>query len=257
MESLRVEAKNPIKSVRTAFRIIEVLKEIDGGGVTEIARELNLPKSSVHNYLSTLAEEEYVVKDGSEYHVGLRFLTLGSFARQRYDLYRIAKSEIDELAEQTGEVANLFVEEHGRGVYIYRKAGGQAVTSDVHTGLRVHLHNTALGKALLSHLPREYVEWVIDRHGLPQTREATITDREALFEELERIRERGVAFDYEERLRGVRCVASPIVNADEEIEGVISVAGPASRMKGERFESELPEMVRNSANVVEVNISYS
>ena len=80
------EPKNPIKSTKTTFRIVEALMELDGAGVTELANYLELPKSNMHNYLSTLEEEEYVVTNGSTFHVGIRFLELGAYARSRRDL---------------------------------------------------------------------------------------------------------------------------------------------------------------------------
>ena len=250
------EAKHPVKAARTTLRVVEALEDLGGAGVTEVAERVDLPKSSVHNYLSTLREEGYVVKDGSEYRVGLRFLGLGASARLRHPVYEIAKSEVAKLARQTGELANLAVEENGQAVYIYRETGEQAVKVDAHTGHRIPLHNTALGKAILAHLPRSRVETILDHHGMPRTTPNTITDRGDLFEELESIRDRGVAFDREERLQGLRCVAAPILNADR-LEGAISVAGPISRLKGERFREELPEQVLDAANVVELNVTYS
>jgi DNA-binding IclR family transcriptional regulator len=252
------KAKNPVKSTKKTFRIIEKLKELDGATISELDDHLDMLKSSIHNYLSTLEEVEYVVKEEDKtYHVGLRFLEAGSFARHRRQIYEAARPEVTELAEETGELANLLVEEHGRGVYIYRASGERAVKVDSFTGQRVYLHNTALGKAILSRLPREQVEAIIDRHGLPAETDRTITDREELFDELREIRERGVAFDREERLKGLRCVAAPVVSRTGNIEGAISVAGPTSRISGERFEEELPERIQNVANIVELNITYS
>jgi DNA-binding IclR family transcriptional regulator len=254
MENSR--ARNPVKSAQTTLRIVEALRELGGAGVTELANHLDLPKSSVHNYLSTLEQEEYLRKDGHTYHVGLRFLELGSFARHQRPIYRVAKPEVSRLAEETGELANLLVEEHGRGVYVHRDTGDRAVKVDSYTGHRVYLHNTALGKAILAHLSAENVERILDRHGLPETTPRTITDRDELFDELETIRDAGVAFDREERLEGLMCVAAPIVSRDGGVEGAISISGPTSRMRGERIESELPDLLRSSVNVIELNITY-
>jgi len=249
---------NKVKSTQKTFRILEKLKELNGATVTELTNELDLPKSSVHNYLNTLKDAEYVVQDdGNKYHVGLRFLDLGSFARQRRQIYRVAKPEVTKLADETGELANLLVEEHGRGVYLYRKTGEKAVKVDSYTGQRVFLHNTALGKAILANLPRDRVGMILDRHGLPATTDNTITDRGTLFEELETIQQEGIAFDNEERLRGLRCVAVPIVTKNDRVEGAISIAGPSSRITGERFTEKLPELIRNAVNVVELNTTYA
>ena len=84
-------AKNPVKSTETTFRIVEELQELDGAGVSELAAHLGLPKSTVHNYLSTLQQEEYVVRQNGEYKVGIRFLELGAYARNRRKMKRKRK----------------------------------------------------------------------------------------------------------------------------------------------------------------------
>lgn len=251
------EASNPVKSVVTTFDILQTLRRLDGAGVTELADELDLPKSSVHNYLSTLEQEEYVVKEEAEYYVGLRFLDLGRYARQRNDLYETARPELEAVAEETGELVNLLVEEHGQGVYVCRVRGDRAVNVAASTGHRVSLHNTGLGKAVLAHTPEERVDAILDEHGMSAETEHTITDRDELKSELAAVRERGVAFDREERLEGLRCVAVPLLDLDDRPVGAISVAGPTSRMQGERYESELPQTLRNAANVIELNLTYS
>lgn len=246
-----------VKTAQTTFRILEAIKARDEATVTELTDEFALSKSSIHNYLKTLEHQGYVVREGNVYRVGLRLLDLGGYARHKQRIYQLAKEEVTKLAEETGEMTNLLVEEHGRGIYLHRANGEQAVKSDSYIGHRVHLHNTALGQAIMAHLPEERVEEIIDRHGLPKTTENTITERDALFERLERVREEGIAFDDEARLVGLRCVAKPIINKENEVEGAISISGPTSRFQGERYRTELPEKLESAANVIELNINYT
>lgn len=251
------EAKQPVKSTETTFEILEALKELDGAGVTELSNHLGLPKSNVHNYLSTLKQEEYVVKDGVIYHIGIRFLELGAYARNRMDIYQIAKSEVEKLAEETGELANLLIEEHGRGSYLHRAYGDQAVQVEAYTGTRVYLHSTALGKAILTHLPDDRVEEILDIHGMPPSTEETITDRPTLYDRLETIREQGYALDDEERLKGLRCVAAPILSNQNRVLGAISVSGPTNRIQDEHFHETVPTKLLEAVNVIELNVTYS
>jgi DNA-binding IclR family transcriptional regulator len=246
-----------VKTARTTFRILEAIKARDGGTVTELTEEFDLSKSSIYNYLKTLEREGYVIRDGDTYRIGLRMLDLGGYARHRERIYQSAKDRVTQLAEETGEMTNLLVEENGRGIYLHRANGENAVKSDSYIGHRVHLHNTALGLAILAHLPRERVDEIFDRHGLPRTTENTVTDRDALYDRLERVCEAGVAFDDEERLVGLRCVATPIVNKDGDVEGAISISGPTSRLQGDRYREELPKMLNDAANVIELNINYT
>lgn len=245
-----------IKSAETTLRIIETIQNLDGATVSELAAELDRPTSTVHNYLQTLEENEYLTKDGSTYRVSLRFLSLGKHIEDRLQIREIAIPEIDELAEKTGELASLLVEEHNRGVYVYLQSGDKAVYLDAKPGMRTHLHQTALGKAILSECSEEKVAAVIDDHGLPRATPNTITQPDELATELEAIRERGYAIDRGERVSGVRCVAVPICAGDEPV-SAISVSGPKSRVKGEFFESELPELVQEAANVIEINYRFA
>ena len=251
------KAKHPVRTTEKTLAIIEALKERDSGRLTELADALDMGKSAVHNHLSTLEEHGYVTKRGSEYRLGLKFLEIGGHARDRNALYEIAEPEVDDIAEETGERANLMTDEHGMGIYLYRSNGSQAIDLDTHTGLRAHLHSTALGKAILAHRPAERVDEIVDQHGLPPVNENTVTDREELLDQLERIRERGFALDDEERLQGLRCVAAPIRPADGKVIGSISVSAPTSRMGDDRFHEEIPDVVRSAANVMELRIRYA
>lgn len=250
-------AKNPVKSTKTTFDIVEALQALDGGGVTEVADHMDLPKSTVHNYLKTLEETEYVVKQGTDYHVGIRFLELGAYARNRMQLYEIAKKEVDRLAEETGELGNLLIEEHGRGSYLHRARGDRAVKVEEHVGTRVYLHSTALGKAILALLPEQRRQEILDTHGLPPHTERTTTDREELRAELETIRERGYSQDDGERIQGLRCVAAPVLSNEGRVLGAVSVSAPSNRMRGDVFDEEMPAKVKEVVNVIELNVTYS
>ncbi|MFB6223530.1 MAG: IclR family transcriptional regulator [Haloarcula sp.] len=250
-------AQNPVKSVETTFEILNGLKELGGAGVTELSRHLDYPKSTIHNYLSTLEQEEYIINDDGRYRIGLRFLELGAYSRHQQKLFRIAKPEVDRLANETGELANVLVEEHGRGSYLYRARGDRAVQVKAHVGTRVPLHSTALGKSILAHLPEERIEDIIDRHGLDGDTDNAIQTPEELYESLDTVREQGVAFDDEERLDGLRCVAAPVLDNDDNVTGAISVSGPTNRFRGEQFHEELAQKVLEVANVIELNITYS
>lgn len=247
----------PLRTTENTIQIVAALKDLDGAGVSKLATHLSMSKSTIHDHLTTLRQHDYVTKDGDRYEVGLGFFEMGEYARKRRKIYEVARPEVTDLAEETGELANLMVEEHGRGVYLHRARGDKAVTLDTHTGKRRYLHNTALGKAILAHLSEERVQAILDRHGLPAATPNTITDRERLHEELAEISERGVAYCGQERVEGLQCVAAPALGQDNEVLGAISVAAPTTRLTGERFKEEILELVLQAANVVEINVTYS
>jgi len=246
-----------VQAVDTSCTILKTLREMNGAGVSELADRLDLSKATIHSHLATLVDNEFVAKRGNTYKISLRFVDFGEYAKNQVEVYEIAAGEVDRLAEETGEVAQFMVEEHGRGIYLYKASGENAIQTASYAGNRKGLHCTALGKAILSQLSEAAVDAIIHRHGLPAHTENTITTREELFTELERIREQGVALDDEEILQGLRCIAAPIKHPMGNLEGAISISGPTSRFKGERFREELPEIVQGTANVIEVNATQA
>ncbi|GKZ14635.1 IclR family transcriptional regulator [Haladaptatus sp. T7] len=250
------ESTTPVRTTARSLDIIDTLRELDGARLTEIAAHLDLPDSTVHNHLRTLVQRGYVVRDGNTYHVSLRFLDFGEYARSRRKVYEVASPEIDELASETEESANLLVEEDGMGVYIYNAQGGNAIPLDTHPGTRVPLHATALGKAILAFLPESKTEAIFDRRGLPAQTSKTITDRDELRGELAAVRERGYAVDDEERVRGVRCLAVAIKNENGQVIGAISVSGPASRIEGD-VRDRLLDGLRRAKNIIELKLVHA
>lgn len=149
------------------------------------------------------------------------------------------------------------IEENGCGIYLYISRGEQAINLDTHVGTRQYLHTSAVGKSILSKMDDEQFEQVIDRHGLPVETPNTVTNEEKLLEELGEIRERGVAFDSEERVEGIRCVAAPIVDSEGNLLGGVSISALSTRLKGDRFREEMPERVQHVATVIGINAFYS
>jgi len=242
-----------VDAVKTSCTILEELYQLNEAGVTELAERLDISKAGVHSHLATLQEEEFVVKNGDKYQLSLRFLDFGEVAKRNIDVYDVVETEVSKLSERTGEVAQFMVEEHGWGIYIAKERGESGVRTAAYVGARKHLHCTGVGKAILANLPRERVDDIIDKRGLPPKTENTITDREELYEELESIRSAGVSVDDEEILHGVRCVAVPVVSQRKGLLGAISISGPTSRLKGEYFDEELPDIVSDSSNVIQIN----
>jgi DNA-binding IclR family transcriptional regulator len=251
------DARHPVKALEKTVAIVETLQETGPAHLREIASELDMNKSTVHNHLSTLREHEYVVKDGDTYELSLRFLTIGGVLRDDIELLEAAQPKIDDLAAKTGELVTLATVERGIGVVLYRAAGENAVEIDTHIGAQVPLHNSALGKAILGHMPAERVEEIIAERGLPGETPNTITERETLQAELETVADRGWAYDDEERWRGLRCVAAPILADDGDVKGAVSLSIPRSRMATEEKRTMYADEVENTANLIELSLTYS
>lgn len=245
-----------IHAVQRTLEIIEAIRDLEPAGVSEIARNVSVSKSTVHTHLVTLADEGYLIREDDEYRLSCKFLSIGSSIQERFSLYRMAKQNVDELAHETGESSNLVVEEDGKGTCLYATNPKDSPDVYMSAGEQNFIHATATGKAILAHTPESEVDAIIDRHGLPKLTEQTITSREALFSELEEIRNRGLSFDRQETIDGLFCIAAPVVVDDRAI-GSISVSGPVSQFTTDPRKDQLCEAVEEIANVVELQFVFS
>lgn len=240
-----------LKVVETAFEIIETLRELDGTGVTELANHLDMPKSTVHSYLKTLEDCDYLVKEDHTYDISLRFLDLGADLRTRIELFSVGPMAVDNLAAVTGECASLSVQENDQRVLLYT-AEGRGVIYNKNIGSHIDLHLTASGKAILAHMPEEEIDRIIRERGLPTSTEKTITDREELFEELTKVRERDYAVEDEENREGIRGISVPVIHKCEPL-GSIALVGPKSRFTPEYVTEELKEPLITQVNLIQMN----
>ncbi len=248
---------NTISSIERAFEIVDYLESVEEAGVTETADELDIPKSTVHIYLKTLAGLGLVVREGSTYRLSLRFLEYGGAVRNRSRLYRAAKLEVDKLARETGEVANLGVEENGLRVLLYKSEEADAIHDNAPIGEYTNMHWTALGKGMLAHYPRERVDQIIDQHGLPRANEHTITTREELYDELAETRDRGYSIEDQDRRQGVLTIGVPITDqSTNEVISAVSVSGPVNRVHSPDRLTELADAVKSAANVIELRYAH-
>ncbi len=247
----------PVKSIGRMATLLETLQQFDGAGVTELANELEVTKSTVYNHLTSLEQHGYVVHEGDDYYVGLGFLDHGEYARQRQIGYQLIRQKTREVAEETGELCQYMVEEHGLGVFLIRESGRQAVETRTRIGNRVHLNHVTAGKAFLAYAPDARVAEIVDKHGLPGKTENTITSTEALEIELQAIRDRGYAVDKDEHLKGLYAIGVPIQYESGQPLGAMSVAGPANRINDEQRAEEIAQLLLEKANELQLTIKHS
>lgn len=245
-----------VKTAKKTLELIETIGRLDGATFSEIMEEMGMPKSTVHDYLHTLLELGYIIEEDEQYYLATKFLKLGEKRRRRMKIFQSARPEIRKLAEETGEHASLMIEENGIGILLDTATGEHALQLKVHPGQRLPLSTTAPGKVILAHLPEERVAEILDEHGTPAATPNSITDRETLYDELETIREQGYATAHEERVEGVRSIAVPII-CHGTVRGAISVGGPVQRLTDDRMNDELPTLLLETANVIEVNYSHA
>ncbi|WP_049903781.1 IclR family transcriptional regulator [Halococcus agarilyticus] len=249
---------NESKTLNTtamSIEILELLEEIDGGRVTEIAELMEAPKSTIHGHLATLKSTEFVIKRGDIYYLGPELLRLGNEVRTRKKAFVLAREFTEKMFEQVGFRSNFSVEMGGKAVFIHSASGNKMGWAHERMGNRLYLHSTAVGKSILSKLPRRRVEQILDRWGLPAETNQTITNRADLFAELEEIRDRGYAVNHEENIEDLHAVGVAATEQSGDVIGGFSITGPKHSFAGSERERQLAEVLTELVSEYELELS--
>ena len=216
---------NVLQTTARSLEMLEVINAHDSVRADTLADELGLSRSSVHNHLATLREQEYVVKKGDRYYLGLKLYHLGEQAKARRLSYDVIGENVARIASEIDMEVDFSVEEYGRVIVIFDEVGHKN-HSGFQLGRYVPIHACASGKAILAAYPPERVALILDRRGLTQIADNTIVDREALLDDVRAIRERGYAINDEESNSGIQSVGTAIREPDGTVAGGLSIAGP-------------------------------
>ncbi|UAL50221.1 MULTISPECIES: IclR family transcriptional regulator [Metabacillus] len=234
-----MDRENMVKSVSRALDIITLVSLKKGGlGVTEIANQIDINKSSVYKILSTLVQYGYVEQDAEtgKYKLGYKFLEISSKLLESIDLRAEARMYLQELENETNEVIHLVVYDQGEVVYIEKLDGSETLRMHSKVGKRAPMHCTSVGKAILAHLPSSVVMDILERKGLPMHTDKTITNKDDFLLELNTVRQKGYALDLEENENGITCIAVPIFDHIGNAIAAVSISGPTIRMTEHRLE---------------------
>lgn len=233
-----MERENMVKSVSRALDIITLVSsKRDGLGVTEIANQIDINKSSVYRILSTMAQYGYIEQDreSGRYKLGYKFLEISSKLLESIDLRTEAKPYLKELENETNEVIHLVVYDQGEVVYIEKLEGNETLRMHSKVGKRAPMHCTSVGKAILAHLPSSVVLDILERKGMPMHTDKTITNKDDFLKELIQVKQKGYALDLEENEWGIICIAVPIFDHLGKVAAAVSISGPTIRMKDDRL----------------------
>lgn len=221
-----------VKTVEKALRVLLHLgaarREL---GLGELARDVGLHPSTTHRLLSVLGRHGFAQRGTirGRYVLGLRLAELGHQALDALELRAKARPILEGLMDATRETVHLMVLDGRTGLYVDRVESPQRVRVASSVGHRELLHCSAVGKAILAHLPAAQLAQVVGR-GLPRMTPRTITHPARLRRHLERVARRGFAIDNEEGEPGIRCVGAPVFDHRGDVVASVSVAGPAYRL---------------------------
>ncbi len=238
-------------AILSAFRSTQPLL-----GVSDLAREIGLTRSTTHRYIATLASLGYLQKDSAtrKYRLGPRVLDLGFSAINSMELREISVPHLQGLSDQTGQTVNMAVLDGSDIVYIERcrsaGAGQREIDLNLHVGSRLPAYCTSMGKALLAFLPDAERDAALAGVEFTQRGPNTLTGKAALVAELARVRAAGFAVNDEELAYGLRSIAAPVRSQMGEPVAAINIAVHRSMVSLADLVARLaPPLLRTAAEI--------
>jgi DNA-binding IclR family transcriptional regulator len=247
----------PVQSVDRAAAILEILARDGEAGVTEVARELGVHKSTASRLLAALDRRELVTQDAARgrFRLGIGIVRLAGAAARGLDVVQESRPVCRSLARQVGETVNIAVLSGRDALYLDQVAGPAALSPHNWAGQAVPLHATSDGKVLLAYLPEDEVAG----HLVPPLRrftDHTIVTPAAFARVLAEVRQRGYATAVEELEDGLTAVAAPVRNAEGNVIASISASGPSFRIPDERI-AGLAGSVRRAAAEISRRLGWA
>jgi DNA-binding IclR family transcriptional regulator len=218
-------------SVKKAFAILGAISASkEGLGVSELAKNLKMAKSTVHGMASALEELGAVMRDPltKKYKLGFTLLEIGRSAYSQIDLKTSARPVIEELMEKTQTSVFLGILNWGHVTILDIVESKQDLKITAPVGSTIPLFAGAVGKVFLASMEAEQTFKIIKSKGLPRYTDNSIVDMELYYKELEQVREKGYAVDDEEYILGVRAVAAPLIGLGQLRSAIWAVGFKAS-----------------------------
>ncbi|MDW7672739.1 MAG: IclR family transcriptional regulator [Bacillota bacterium] len=228
-------AKYPIQTVEKALDVFELLIKDgyrEGISISELSKELNLGKSTVHRILETMVAKNYIDQSNEtkKYQLGWKLFEVGNVIPRQRNLYNIDNRILSKVCDAVQETVNLGVRVTDSVVTIHKTSPKTSLIANIQIGVREPLHATAMGKTLISEMTREEVALILGEQPLERYTSNTFTNLDDLMVELEKIRRLGYGIDDEELFAGLTCVAMPVRDYKNEIVAAVSVSGASIRM---------------------------
>jgi DNA-binding IclR family transcriptional regulator len=245
-----------VQSVDRALSIMEILARDGWSSVTDIARELEVHKSTVFRLVATMQRRGIVEQHAAsqKYRLGFAMVRLASGIRGEPDLVEVARPTLELLSEELDETVDLAVMEEGEVTNIDQASLSTSIVSVDWVGHRTPMHVAASGKVFLAFADESEREAFL-RQPLERVTDRTVTDPAVLRAQLEETRERGYAITMGELEEGLNALAAPIRSSDGSIIAVIVVSGPEYRMTEQRI-PEAALAVREAAASVSRQLGW-
>jgi IclR family acetate operon transcriptional repressor len=247
--------ESTVKSLDRAIRIWTFVSEMRGMTLSAIADQMDESPATVYRVLVTLERQGLVEFDTIQqsWHIGPTAFVIGARFLRRTSLVERARPIMRRLMEVTGETANLGVERNGAVLFLSQVETHASIRAFFPPGTLSPIHASGIGKALLAQMDTAQRDRCLANAGLEAFTQHTIVRLADLLANLQLIRERGFSYDNEERTLGMRCIAAPVFDINNEAVAGISVSGPTSRVS-EATLKELTSPVITAARELTVAI---
>lgn len=248
----------PVQAVLNAIDVLQVLgrfgREV---GVSEIARHTGLSKAATYNILATLETRHLVARTpgASTYRLGWGLYELGVSVTRDLDLARIARTQLDQLADRTGETVLLAIIEDDSVLYLDRGESPNSFRLLANVGRRSPIHASASGKAILAFADEREIDRVLGQ-PLRQCTRTTVTDPDELRRQLVRVSRVGYATCWQEHEVGMSSIAVPLRDHTGTVVAALTLAGPATRVTRAATQ-RLVAALRDVADVIEARLGAS
>lgn len=253
---MSVNGESGVRSVNRALSILQVLARTGPAGVSRIAEELGIHKSTVFRLLATLEARGMVEQNASrgEYQLGDGVVQLAAGVTQRHDISVLSRTVCQQLAADAGETVNIAILDGDELLTLDQVLGASAITTVNWTGQRQVLHATAGGKVFLAAMSDADLDEHL-RRPLTSFTEHTIVDPALLRAEIARVRETGWAITGDELEIGLAALAAPIRSLRGDVEAVVAISGPSFRVNRQTA-PELAESVLSAAAAISARNGY-
>ncbi|KMS67607.1 IclR family transcriptional regulator [Streptomyces viridochromogenes] len=240
-----------VQSVDRAVSVLEILAQRGEAGVSEVATEIDVHKSTAFRLLGALEARGLVEQtaERGKYRLGFGLVRLAGAVTGRLDITQQGRPVCERLSEELGETVNIAVLQEHYAVNLHQVRGPGAVGTHNWVGQLTPLHATSSGKILLAHLPAEERAEVLAASGMEKITPHTLTARTKLEKNLAEVRERGYAVTLEEFEIGLHAMAAPIRSHDGEVIGALSASGPAYRFTEDRMRELAPVLVKGAQEI--------
>ncbi|MER7723027.1 IclR family transcriptional regulator [Streptomyces sp. NPDC096323] len=248
-----------VPAVTRALDVLELFLDGDGTlSAPEVTRRLQLPRTTVHELLTTLAARSYLVTvpgQPGRYRLGVRTYQLGSRYAEQLDLAAEGQQVARQVAETCGETVHVAILEGTDVIYIAKVDSTHAVRMVSAAGRKLPAHCTSVGKMLLAALPERELDARLAGLELTGMTPNSITDEGELRAALTSVRERGIALEHRESNPDVSCVAAPVRDRSGQVVAALSVSVPMIRWSQER-EAELATLAVEGAEALSGRLGH-